>query len=84
VTWSVDEGVSASTYKSPDGRPARRIFIRNCLIAEGLSNATHDKGEHSKGTLVLDETQNVAITGCSTRATPSGIQSSNSTLRESS
>jgi len=64
VTWSVDEGVSASTYKSPDGRPARRIFIRNCLIAEGLSNATHDKGEHSKGTLVLDETQNVAITGC--------------------
>lgn len=61
VTWSSDEGISAATYKSPTGEPARRIFIRDCLIAEGLSNGTHDKGEHSKGTLVFDGTKEVAI-----------------------
>jgi hypothetical protein len=63
VTWSVDENISAATYKSPDGKPARRIFIRNCIIAEGLSNGPHGKGEHSKGTLVFDGTQQVAIVG---------------------
>jgi hypothetical protein len=63
VTWSLDEGISASTYKSPTGEPAQRIFIRNCIIAEGLNDATHDKGPHSKGTLVLDGTKNVAIVG---------------------
>ena len=63
VTWSCDEGISASTYKSPTGEPAQRIVIRNCIIAEGLSNATHDKGEHSKGTLVFDGTKEVAIVG---------------------
>lgn len=61
VTWSVDENISASTYKSPTGLPARRIFIRDCLIAEGLSDATHGKGPHSKGTLVFDGSQQVAI-----------------------
>lgn len=63
ATWSVDENISASTYKSPTGLPARRIFIRNCIIAEGLSNGPHGKGEHSKGTLVFDGTQQVAIVG---------------------
>ena len=61
ATWSVDENISAATYKSPTGEPARRIFIRDCIIAEGLSNATHVKGEHSKGTLVFDGTKQVAI-----------------------
>ncbi len=63
ATWGLDENISASTYKSPTGEPARRIFIRNCIIAEGLNEASHDKGAHSKGTLVLDGTQNVAIVG---------------------
>lgn len=63
VTWACDEGISAATYKSPTGAPARRIFIRDCIIAEGLSNATHRKGEHSKGTLVFDGTKEVAIVG---------------------
>lgn len=57
----MDENISASSYEAPPGAPARRIFIRDCLIAEGLSHATHAKGEHSKGTLVLDRTQEVAI-----------------------
>lgn len=61
VTWSCDENISAATYKSPTGSPARRIFIRNCIIAEGLAESTHAEGEHSKGTLVLDGTKEVAI-----------------------
>ncbi|MDP1588301.1 MAG: hypothetical protein Q8M07_11190 [Prosthecobacter sp.] len=61
ATWSCDENISAATYKSPTGEPAQRIFIRDCIIAEGLSHATHTKGEHSKGTLVFDGTKNVAI-----------------------
>ncbi len=64
VTWAVDENLSAATYKSPTGEPARRIFIRHCIIAEGLSHATHEEGEHSKGTLVLDGTREVAIVRC--------------------
>jgi hypothetical protein len=64
VTWSVDENLSASTYKSPTGRPASRIHFRNCLVAEALHDATHKKGPHSKGTLVFGGTQEVAIVGC--------------------
>ena len=64
ATWAVDENISAATYKSPTGEPARRIFIRDCIIAEGLKDATHNKGEHSKGTLVFDGTKEVAIVRC--------------------
>lgn len=62
-TWSLDENISASTYKSPTGEPARRIHIQHCIIAEGLSNASHAKGPHSKGTLVFGGTQQVAVVG---------------------
>lgn len=61
ATWSCDENISASSYKSPTGEPAHRIFIRDCIIAEGLAHGTHAEGEHSKGTLVLDGTKEVAI-----------------------
>lgn len=64
ATWSCDENMSAATFKSPTGESARRIFMRDCIIAEGLSNATHSKGPHSKGTLVFDGTQHVAIVRC--------------------
>ena len=64
TTWSVDENLSASTYKSPTGEPARRIHFRDCIVAEGLDNASHDKGPHSKGTLVYGGTQEVAIVNC--------------------
>ncbi len=63
VTWALDEQISATTYKSPTGAPARRIFIRDCIIAEGLNDASHEKGPHSKGTLVFGGTQQVAIVG---------------------
>lgn len=63
ATWGLDENISASTYKSPTGLPAHRIFIRHCIIAEGLNDASHEKGPHSKGTLVLDGTKQVALVG---------------------
>lgn len=63
-TWSVDENLSASTYKSPTGEPARGVYFRNCIVAEALNHATHEKGPHSKGSLVFGGTQDVAIVGC--------------------
>ncbi len=64
ATWSIDENLSATTYKSPTGRPAARIHFRNCLIAEGLNDSSHKKGPHSKGSLIYGGTQHVAIVGC--------------------
>ncbi len=63
-TWAIDENLSATTYKSPTGDPTRRVYMRDCLIAEGLNNATHHKGPHSKGTLIDAGTQEVAIVHC--------------------
>jgi hypothetical protein len=60
-TWSCDENISVSTFKPPTNEPARRVVIRDCLIAEGLSHGTHHKGEHSKGTLVFGGSKEVAI-----------------------
>ena len=63
-TWAIDENLSATTFKSPNGEPTRRVYLRNCLIAEGLNNSTHHKGPHSKGTLIDAGTQEVAVVGC--------------------
>lgn len=61
ITWATDEGLSASgkRFEGPDVL-AWRVntshiirFNRN-IVAEGLSNSTHSKGEHSKGTLIHD------------------------------
>lgn len=62
-TWSIDENLSASSYGAPEGESARRITFRHNLIAEALHEATHSKGGHSKGTLILDGTHEVAIVG---------------------
>lgn len=63
-TWSVDENLSASTYKPPTGEPVRQVSFRNCIVAEALNHASHQKGPHSKGSLVFGGTQEVAIVGC--------------------
>jgi hypothetical protein len=69
ATWAIDENLSASgpadvdSVADPD-ITSHDITLRHCLIAEGLSHATHPKGEHSKGTLIHDGVRNVAITGC--------------------
>ncbi len=66
TTWAIDENLSTSGPADVDdpSLTAHDITIRHCLIAEGLSHATHPKGEHSKGTLVHDGVRNVVIEGC--------------------
>ncbi|HXA19505.1 MAG TPA: right-handed parallel beta-helix repeat-containing protein [Thermoanaerobaculia bacterium] len=69
ATWAIDENLSASgpadvdSVANPD-ITSHDVALRHCLIAEGLSHATHPKGEHSKGTLIHDGVRNVVITGC--------------------
>lgn len=65
ITWATDEGLSASGPRfgkgekgqTPrewrDGTSSGILFRRN-IVAENLSNSTHSKGEHSKGTLIHD------------------------------
>jgi hypothetical protein len=60
-TWAIDEGISASTFKPPTPEPARRVFIRDCIIGPGLNNSSHPKGPHAKGTLVFGGSQHVAV-----------------------
>ncbi|HOP74926.1 MAG TPA: right-handed parallel beta-helix repeat-containing protein [Bacillota bacterium] len=62
VTWAVDENISASgeRWLGPE-YTSRRVTISHCLIAEGLSWATHSKGEHSKGSLIHDYCQDIAV-----------------------
>lgn len=62
ATWAVDENLSCSGPRH-DGPEAtsRNITISNCLIAEALSNSTHTKGEHSKGSLLHDYCRNISI-----------------------
>jgi hypothetical protein len=69
ATWAIDENLSASgpadvdTVEGSDAT-SHHITLRRCLIAEGLSHATHHKGAHSMGTLVHDGVRDVAILGC--------------------
>jgi pectate lyase len=62
VTWSVDENISASgpRLEGPENT-SHKVTISNCLIAECLSNSTHAKGEHSKGSLIHDNCREITI-----------------------
>ena len=64
VTWAVDENVSASGPRTagPEAT-AHRVTISNCIIAEGLDDSSHKKGRHSKGSLIHDFCQDIAIIG---------------------
>jgi hypothetical protein len=68
TTWATDENLSASGDRFAGTTPdewrqstSHRITFSDCLIAEGLSHATHRKGEHSKGTLIHDNVTEVAV-----------------------
>ncbi len=72
LTWATDEGLSASGPRFADGARTReeyaratshRITFSNNLIAEGLADSSHGKGEHSKGTLVHDHVADILIVG---------------------
>ncbi|WP_284615428.1 GDSL-type esterase/lipase family protein [Aquabacterium humicola] len=70
-TWATDENLSASGPRF-DGGPTpahwRRATSHNItyshnLIAEGLSRSVHEKGEHSKGSLIHDNTSGILLYG---------------------
>jgi pectate lyase len=63
-TWAVDENLSASGRRTegPDST-SHRITFSNNIIAEGLSNSSHTKGPHSKGSLIHDFCRDIAIVG---------------------
>jgi hypothetical protein len=68
LTWAVDENLSASgprfNGKTPeDWRRAtsHNISFSYNLLAEGLANSSHPKGEHSKGSLIHDNASGIVI-----------------------
>lgn len=68
VSWATDESLSASGPRFNGENPeewrkntSHTITFSNNLIAESLSNSTHSKGEHSKGSLIHDNVTDVAI-----------------------
>jgi len=70
LTWATDENLSASGPRF-DGKDigewrkntSHNIVFSNCIIAEGLSNSTHIKGEHSKGSLIHDNATGILLLG---------------------
>ena len=70
LTWSIDENLSASGPRFIGNGPdewrqhtSHDITFSNNIIAEGLANATHSKGEHSKGSLIHDNVSHILIIG---------------------
>ena len=70
LTWATDENLSASGTRFTGSTLAQwregtshRITFSNNLIAEGLAYSTHIKGEHSKGSLIHDNVQQILIVG---------------------
>jgi hypothetical protein len=70
LTWATDENLSSSGKRfigdTPDDwrrNTSHRITFSNNLIAEGLAFASHAKGEHSKGSLIHDNVNDILIIG---------------------
>ena len=70
LTWAIDENLSASGPRFVGANPtewrqhtSHAITFSNNIIAEGLFNATHAKGEHSKGSLIHDNVSDILIVG---------------------
>ena len=66
--WAIDENMSASgprfegtTLAEWRKNTSHNITFSNNLAAEGLANASHPKGEHSKGSLVHDNTTGIVF-----------------------
>jgi len=66
--WAIDENMSASGPRFTGSTVAewregtsRNIVFRLNLAAEGLANASHPKGEHSKGSLIHDNATGIVF-----------------------
>lgn len=69
-TWATDENLTASgerfggkTVEDWRAKTSHHVTFSNCIIAEALSNSTHGKGEHSKGSLLHDNTTFLTVVG---------------------
>jgi hypothetical protein len=69
-TWATDENLSASgprfegaTVEEWRAHTSHHITFSHCIIAEGLSHSSHGKGEHSKGSLLHDNTTALTVIG---------------------
>jgi pectate lyase len=70
LTWATDENLSASGPRFEGATPddwrrgtSHRITFSHNLIAEGLADSVHVKGEHSKGSLIHDNASDILIVG---------------------
>jgi pectate lyase len=68
LTWATDENLSASGPRFTGSTPeewrkgtSHRITFSNNIIAEGLADSVHVKGEHSKGSLIHDNVSDILI-----------------------
>jgi hypothetical protein len=68
MTWGIDENLSASgprftgkTVKDWRNGTSRNVTFSYNLLAESLANASHPKGEHSKGTLIHENATGILI-----------------------
>ncbi|WP_229735839.1 pectate lyase family protein [Novosphingobium endophyticum] len=66
--WAIDENMSASGPRFAGKNlsewrknTSHDILFRENLLAEGLANASHPKGEHSKGSLIHDNVTGVVF-----------------------
>ena len=64
ISWSVDENLSASgpRHEGPE-KTSHDITFSNCIIAECLHESSHEKGRHSKGSLIHDYCTDIAVIG---------------------
>ena len=69
-SWATDEGLSASgpRFRGAGAEEWRkgtsgRVTFSNNIVAEGLSDSSHAKGEHSKGSLIHDNVTEVLLIG---------------------
>jgi len=70
LTWATDENLTASGSRFSgknvyewENNTSHKVVFSNCIIAEGLSNSTHSKGEHSKGSLIHDNATEILLIG---------------------
>ena len=68
ISWAVDENLSASGARFKGNTPdewregtSHQVTFSHNLVAEGLAHATHEKGEHSKGSLIHDNVTGVLL-----------------------
>jgi hypothetical protein len=69
-SWATDENLSASGPRFEGATPedwrratSHRITYSHNLLYEGLGHSVHEKGEHSKGSLIHDNTSGVLLYG---------------------